>query len=297
MRTLYRVMMKRLWQDKFMRILAVLALLWGVYTGLETGAARKYQYLYVDDFYFNMAMVFFSAMLCFSLGRMYRDGTVRNALIAGYTRVQHYAAAMLTAVTAAVIWFLLTVLPMMLMMLPEYHRLNEKAVIEAFAMIFFCDLFGGIAAALCCELRRSQLGGVIMCFAVVFGLMFLLECTNQAVNGQEWYEESLTDVDGMPIFDENGNWVRVKRHNFWYDEPLHSVMMTLHRANPLTGISDLSLVFQDSRDWNAEEQTKYRAELDTMALDTMEKSFPVMIPVMILVPLCGGLLFRRRDIR
>ena len=66
MRTLYRVMMKRLWQDKFMRILAVLALLWGVYTGLETGAARKYQYLYVDDFYFNMAMVFFSGSFAFA---------------------------------------------------------------------------------------------------------------------------------------------------------------------------------------------------------------------------------------
>lgn len=291
MRTLYRMMMKRLFRDKIMHIAAVLSVLLGIFIGRESTCCGS---VYVQDVYFYIGQIFMSALLCFSLGRIYHDGTVRNILIAGYTRTKLYFASLLAALTVGCIYLLLTAGIFALYLIPYYASFDEKALIEAFISIALSGLFCALIASVCCHLRRSQLGGILACFALIFGLYFLGECTGQADRSDDgWYEDWITDTDGRPLFDENGEPVRVRRQRFYMKEPLHSVLMFIHRANPLIGMNELSTALYLDPQWNDAEYEKVKDS----AVSSMEARFCVTIPVMILLPLGGGLLFRRRDIR
>jgi ABC-type transport system involved in multi-copper enzyme maturation permease subunit len=285
------MIMKRLVRDNIMRITAVLSVLLGIFIGRESTCCGS---VYVQDFYFYIGQIFMSALLCFSLGRIYHDGTVRNILIAGYTRAKLYFASLLAALTVGCIYLLLTAGIFALYLIPYYAGFDEKALIEAFISIALSGLFCALAASVCCHLRRSQLGGILACFALIFGLYFLGECTGQADRSDDgWYEEWMTDADGRVLFDENGEPIIVRQQRFYMQEPLHSAVMFIHRANPLIGMDELSNVLYYNPQWS---DADYE-EVKDRAVSSMEMRFAVTVPVMILLPLGGLLLYRRRDIR
>lgn len=296
MRTLYRTMMKRLCSDRILRFGAVLALLLGIFIAVESVILSGYQDLYVQDFNFYFGEAFMAALLAFSLGREFSDGTIRNKLIAGYTKTQYYLAAMLCAVTVAVIYFLLTAGPFALALIPEYHRLSSQPVAEAFLCIFLSNLFSAVTAAAVCNLTRNQMAGILCTFAAIFGLYMLGEVTEQADGGQEYHDVTVTDAHGQTVFAPNGAPLVIRKKKLIYTEPLHSVLMVLHHGNPITTMGELSCTFQDSRDWSDAEQKQYRAELDAYALEDMHPRYPVTIPVMLLIPALGLLSFRKKAI-
>ena len=296
MRTLYRTLMKRLCRDRILRFGAVLALLLGIFTAVESVLLGGYQYLYVQDFNFYSGEAFMAALLAFGLGREFSDGTVRNKLIAGYTKTQYYLATMLCAVTVATVYYLLTAGPLALALIPEYKRLTAQPVAEAFLCIFLSNLFAAVTAAAVCNLTRSQIAGVLGTFAAIFGLYTLGELTEQADSGQAYHDVTVTDARGQIVFAQNGKPLVIRKKKLIYTEPLHSVLMVLHHGNPITTMGGLSCVFQDSRDWSDAEQKKQRAELDAYALEDMHPRYPVTIPVMILIPALGLLSFRKKAI-
>ena len=296
MRTLYRSLMLRICKDRFLRFGAVLALLLGIFIALESGLACGFDYLYVQDFNFYLGETFMAALLAFSLGREFSDGTVRNKLIAGYTKTQYYIATMLCAVTVGVIYYLMTAGPFALALIPEYHRLSVQPVAEAFLCIFLSNLFAAVMAAAVCNLTRSQLAGVLCTFAVIFGLYMLGEVTEQADGGQQYHDVTVYDAHGQIVLAPNGTPLVIRKKKLIYTEPLHSILMVLHHGNPITTMGKLSCTFQDSKDWSDAEQKQYRAELDAYALEEMHPRYPVTIPVIILIPALGLLSFRKKAI-
>lgn len=296
MRILYRTMMKRLCSDRLIRLGAVLALLLGIFIALSSGLITGFTELYVQDFNFYLGESFMAALLAFSLGREFSDGTVRNKIIAGYTKTQFYLAAMLCAATVAVIYFLLTAGVFALSLIPEYRRLSVQPVAEAFLCIFLSNLFSAVTAAAVCNLTRNQLAGVLCTFAAIFGLYTLGEITDQADGGQSYYTENVYDAQGMPVLAPNGKPLVIQKTKFYYKEPLHSVLMVMHHGNPITTMGTLSCVFQDSHGWTDAETEKNRSELDNYALEKIHPRYPVTIPVIILIPALGLLAFRKKAI-
>lgn len=296
MRILYRTMMKQLLRDPVLRPGALLALLLGIFIALDSIIISGFKDVYVQNFYFYIGETFMAALLAFCIGREFSDGTVRNKIIAGYSKAQYYLASLLCAVTVAVFYFLLTAGPFALALIPEYHRLSAQASAEAFLCIFLSNLFSAVTATAVCNLTRNQIAGVLCTFAAIFGLYMLGEITEQADGGQSYSYEYLYDENDQPVFAPNGKPLIIKKEKWIYKEPQHSVLMVLHHGNPITTMGKLSCVFQDSENWTAAEQKKNRQELDSYALQDMHPRYPVTIPVIILIPLLGLISFRKKAI-
>lgn len=292
MRTLYHTIMKQLLRDRFMQIGAVGALLLGLFIAFDSVSDD----LYVQDFYFYIGETFMAAMIAFCIGRVFSDGTIRNIIIAGYTKGQYYTISLLCAVTFAVLYFLLTAGPFALALIPKYHRLSAQPVAEAFLCIFLGNLFSAVTATAICNLTRNQIAGVLCTFAAIFGLYTLGEITESADGGQSYYYEYVCDAQGEPICSANGKQLVIKKTKLLYKEPLHTVLIVLHRGNPITTIGKLRCVFQDSSVWTEQEQKQYRKELDSYAIQDIHPRYPVTIPVMILIPLLGLISFRKKAI-
>lgn len=110
MRRLLRADFSRLWRNKTfwlcMGVMLIYALAY-MLAGSRQAAADPSEYSYsLDEYYFHFALsIGFFCMLCSSMffGTEYSDGTIRNKIIAGHTRINIYLASLITTFAAALL--------------------------------------------------------------------------------------------------------------------------------------------------------------------------------------------------
>lgn len=101
---LLRANLVRLKKDKVFWFALILMLAYSVYAVLSNGrqvVQMQYQdYEFLDNLYFDLAPmvgIFFAVIISLYLGKEYGDGTLRNKIIVGHSRLNIYMANLLTS--------------------------------------------------------------------------------------------------------------------------------------------------------------------------------------------------------
>ena len=100
----------RIWKDKFFWLCMGAMLIYSVVymlNGCRQSTVNMPEYNYsIDKYYFNFAIVIGAFSALFSsmfFGTEYSDGTIRNKVIVGHTKVNIYIASLITTITATLL--------------------------------------------------------------------------------------------------------------------------------------------------------------------------------------------------
>lgn len=172
------------------------------------------------------------------IGTEYRDGTVRNKIIAGHGRFRIYFANLITVFAAQIIIFLTSVASVLASGIPVfkmtpglsigyYLKVSSMILLAGFAC---CAVF--IAVSMCVQSKST---GVVI--VMIISMMFLMSSVQirEMLNAPEYYEAySYVDDEGKTVKEprrKNSNYLRGTKRK---------VYETIYKADPYTPMIELS---------------------------------------------------------
>ena len=219
MRNLLSANFSRLWKNKlFYFALGCMLLLSivGMFNGCRQAsmdAMSEYTY-HLEDFYFNLAPLvglFSAVFIGLFLGTEYSDGTLRNKLIVGHTRLDIYLANFLTC-TAASLLFVAAWLIGGLVGVPTLG-LWQMTPSKLFSYLAICLLFNTVFAAiftLIGMLFSNKATGAVVSILFFLALLVGASMIYNALSEQEFISGVVITLEGMHMGEPtlNPNYIR-----------------------------------------------------------------------------------------
>ena len=227
MRELLRFEYYRIWKSKVVWIMVAFAalapilaasalslILYQLNTGLAeeihfTSSNEKFFTWYVISYFYERIPLVLALFVPLFIGRDYKDGVIRNKLIAGHTRFEIFTSYVVTQVSVAVaLSFIYVLFGSVAMAFTKFGvNLNHgEMLLRAFtlllALIATTTLFSVISL-----LIKSRAGTTVICIAFIFSLgVFSLLSTNFSYSHkmidqyEEIYEEKIAEIQTPDMY-------------------------------------------------------------------------------------------------
>lgn len=159
----------------------------------------------LDNLPLALALAFpiiLAVVIGFFIGTEYSDGTIRNKLIAGHSRISIYIANMLTTYIASILIFLTSVIVIYAGGIPLYGNtsLPFHEYLKAIGVILIAGFaFCSLNTLLCMSIQSKAVGSVTV--IILTSVMFMAMMTiNSRLNSPEYYDDySYTDEQSTAI--------------------------------------------------------------------------------------------------
>lgn len=166
MRNLLAAEFHRIRRDPVSWILAVAALLSGVFFGLLLADGR------MDDVFILPLFVLLGVFISLSLGREFNDGTFRNKLIAGKTKTAVFLSKLLTGMVVSLVFTAAFLLPCATLARSVLSRIPAEALVWMVLGFFLLDLVWAVLFTLVSTLISAKGVAGLVNLALVFALFF-----------------------------------------------------------------------------------------------------------------------------
>lgn len=203
----------RLWKDKVFWLCMGAMLIYSVVYMLNgsrqaTISLSEYNYS-IDMYYFNFAVVIGAFCALFSsmfLGTEYSDGTIRNKIVVGHTRISIYIANLITSFTATLLimlaWLIgaLTAIPTLGVWKMGISILLAYLLIAVMLEIAFSAIFTFV-----CMQSTNKAITVVISVLLFFGLLIFASMTYNALNEPEMTSGVQITAGGMEMAEPTPN--------------------------------------------------------------------------------------------
>lgn len=205
MRKLMSANLSRLWRDKVFWITVAAMLVFNlinVLNGCRQATQAMGEFGYTLDHYcfgfLTMIGVFIAAFIGLFQGTEYSDGTMRNKLIVGHSRIKIYLANFLTNyIASAIVLFAGFLVGVVGVPILGWLEMETSAVVSYLAASLlmagaWCAIFTRISM-----LITNKAYGVVFCILICLGFVFLGSYFYNALCQPEMYSGAQITVDGI----------------------------------------------------------------------------------------------------
>ena len=260
MRKLLSANFSRLWKSKVFWVLEGFCFGFGVFAyilvAINTRNLGQGWLEYEAHSYFYLPIMFIAVIVaifaCFFIGNDYSDGTLRNKLVVGHSRVNIYFSFFLTVCVAAVLFLLAHVLAMVIVGLPlsgaavlTHVELQPWRIMNfLLTAIVYAAIFTLLSMLDSNMARNVVVSLLVACILIFAGLYFYGKVSApehiQLVTHQS--DGSLLLQDGPPNSDYLTGMTRIVYHCITMILPSGSVMLSLDKSlgfdwrNPLCSV-------------------------------------------------------------
>ena len=218
MRKLLSANFSRLWKDNIFWLCMGAMLIYSVVymlNGSRQATIDLAEYNYsIDNYYFHFALVIGAFCALFSsmfLGTEYSDGTIRNKIVIGHTRINIYIADLITSFTAT----LLIMLVWLIGALVAVPALGvwEMGIPNLLAYLFIAVMFEAALSAIftfICMQSTNKAMTVMISILLFLGLLIFASMADNALNEPEMTSGVQITANGMEMSEPapNPNYVR-----------------------------------------------------------------------------------------
>ena len=207
MRKLLSANFSRLWKDNIFWLCMGAMLIYSVVymlNGSRQATIDLAEYNYsIDKYYFHFALVIGAFCALFSsmfLGTEYSDGTIRNKIVIGHTRINIYIADLITSFTAT----LLIMLVWLIGALVAVPALGvwERGIPNLLAYLFIAVMFEAALSAIftfICMQSTNKAMTVMISILLFLGLLIFASMADNALNEPEMTSGVQITANGMEM--------------------------------------------------------------------------------------------------
>lgn len=232
------------------------------------------------------------AAICIAvlIGTDYHNGTIRNKLSVGHSRISVYLSDLIVSTTAAVLLYIERILVVLAVAVPIHGELSQPLA-ENLLMIganMACILAFSAVYVLIAMLNTNMTIGAVLALLLAFGMYF---STAWIYNKQQCTEfiSSQANMDGK--------WVSVTVKNPAYVKlPARAGLLLLYDMLPNGQMVQLSETVMQHTQWKSyipDEADISQIERQTDAVEMMQLSFAAAL----VCTACGVFAFRRKDLK
>ena len=207
MRKLLSANFSRLWKDKIFWLWMGAMLIYSVVymlNGSRQATIDLAEYNYsIDKYYFHFALVIGAFCALFSsmfLGTEYSDGTIRNKIVIGHTRINIYIADLITSFTATLLIMLVWLMGA-LVAIPALG-VWEMGIPNLLAYLFIAVMFEAALSAIftfICMQSTNKAMTVMISILLFLGLLVFASMTDNALNEPEMTSGVQITANGMEM--------------------------------------------------------------------------------------------------
>lgn len=207
MRKLLSANFSRLWKDKIFWLCMGAMLIYSVVymlNGSRQATIDLAEYNYsIDKYYFHFALVIGAFCALFSsmfLGTEYSDGTIRNKIVIGHTRINIYIADLITSFTATLLIMLVWLMGA-LVAIPALG-VWEMGIPNLLAYLFIAVMFEAALSAIftfICMQSTNKAMTVMISILLFLGLLVFASMTDNALNEPEMTSGVQITANGMEM--------------------------------------------------------------------------------------------------
>lgn len=170
---------------------------------------KRYGYTYTIDelfFYYTMFIGIASSAFCsLFLGTEYSDGTIRNKLIIGHTRITIYLSNFIVCFIAGVLMVLAFILPVLIIGIScfgFFHTPIQNIIFTFFASLLMLMALTALFTMICMLIQNKAAAAVIAVlgmFALLFAATFLMSSLDAPPTVPEYYLDDAGWQEGPEI--------------------------------------------------------------------------------------------------
>lgn len=211
------------------------------------GGQHAYMY-YLYDVDTMLEFITFAVVICWMVGREYREGIFRNKIICGHTKGQIFLSELILAEGAAIVMFLIYAGIFTAVNSYTFGVIPTSALMWIFIDMLLVNLFfAAFITALACMIPNRFIAlvvSVVLVVAVEFASYQVIDLLRQP----EYYAEY--DYEKVEFRDNEGNVfvsfepipesVRLTKNRYYIGGPLRQVMIAVEHASPYCHIYEYS---------------------------------------------------------
>lgn len=215
MNKLLRSEYRRLFKTNLFRILSAAACGFGmILSGYMLWMHSQFEdEFHVDDNYFiyaTLSGIISAVFISLFVGKLYSDGTMRNMIIMGHSRVKIYLCELAVTLTAQTIFFLSYLVGITVIAYPVFRDFTNSPKTLLMNFLFTVGIMATYTAIclLISILNKNKAAAAIILLLTAFGLMVFSMIVESSLNEPEYYEEYYeydTDINDMVKHDSMPN--------------------------------------------------------------------------------------------
>lgn len=207
MRKLLSANFSRLWKDKFFWLCMGAMLIYSVVymlNGCRQATMDLSEYSYsIDKYYFHFAIVigFFCAVFgSMFFGTEYSDGTIRNKIIVGHTRINIYIAGLITTFTATMLMMLVWLIGALVAVptLGAWKMGIPNLLLYLLIAVMFVAAFSAICTFVH-MMSANKAVTVVISILLILGLLVFASILYNSLNTPEMTSGIQITADGMEV--------------------------------------------------------------------------------------------------
>lgn len=232
---------KRYLCNVFTYVFLLLGSVIGIYEGLagqyeleftHNPTGQQYHVIVVDDFYFFIYILLFSAFLCITIGREHSDGTIRNKIICGHTKIKVIVSELIMAILYAAAAFVCTMLPFFLVSAKCYVAIPLWEMVKIALCFLLIYIAGAVIAAVLAMCIDNRAIAVTVTFGVMMGLYVGGSIIDDKLNAPQYLEITSYDEEGQEAEEKESEKQKVPNDKYIANEAVRGILSFLNRINP-----------------------------------------------------------------
>lgn len=247
----------------------------------------------MSDIWFKCNTWVVIILISLEIGREFSDGTIRNKLYIGHTRIAIYLSQIIVGSMVAFFSYLLFIIPTSIGGSDFFFTLSPSVCFFLFGELLLFILVWGIFSAVLTMLIANRAVGVV----TVFSIMLFFAVINVNLRGYYYNTDPPEITETVIDFSEDGKpySVEQKVHNRWYLDGLPKALVNIeHEVDPFSSLYNACnyayIHFPErakNEDFEFQTQRNRQVQYDSLVL--------ILTGAILII---GGLiLFRRRDLQ
>ncbi|WP_294476876.1 ABC transporter permease subunit [uncultured Ruminococcus sp.] len=276
---------------QFCLFLSVVLGIYAGYTSVQAQPGTNTLYYLVGDAYFLIILLADIILTALAIGREFSDHTIRNKIIIGYTKSQVFLSELLTILVITIITYLLMILPFGIMTANFWMKLPVMGVVRIVILLLLVYLAMISLTTAICFVSCNRTASAIIAILLAFGLYLTDYEIRYVLNQPEilHYETRQYDDDGNETYQK-----RDEPNPQYVSGTKRAVLSVINYCNPVAAIDNCVRFTFYANDMLAEETALQMQEND---YPEMNRYFCSLCGVILIVPLVGLMIFRRKDLK
>lgn len=195
----------------------------------------------IDDMWPLMGMWTLGILTALCAGKLFSDGTIRNAISVGYTKTQVYFAEILASLPVTGILFLLTMLPMFIIGWWYFAWMPLLSAVKYVLILFLSFVVSDFLAILLAFLTTNRAISVVLVFGLEVGIYAIIGWLDGYYYNTEPREITLPityEVNGEEVTEEV-----TFTNNYYIEGPLKTLVHIEHYCNMMAPVHDVDSFF------------------------------------------------------
>ena len=282
----------RLWKSTVFRLFLAATFICTMYSiTLFDTSVKSPDFLFVMDM---PASVIAAICIAALIGIDYHNGTIRNKLSVGHSRVSVYFSNLIVSSTAAILLYIERILIVLAAAVPIHGELSQP-ISENLLMIganMMCILAFSAIYVLIAALNTNMTAGSVIALLTAFGMYFAAVWTYNKQQCTEYmWSQARMDDKIVSFIVKNPSYVEL---------PMRTGLLLLYDVLPNGQMAQLTEAAKKNTQWSRANYDSFNNDFDlyyfenqTSAYELIQLSFAVMLAC----TTCGVFLFCQKDLK